>query len=238
MRCHAVVTPVVINRMAHAPGAELGTWTSVVTLGIGAFAIATDIFVVAGVLGAVAGDLDVTVGAAGLTVTVFALAYAIGAPLLSALLGERRLRYVLIGSSVLYGSFNLMSAIAPSLGMLLGARVLSALAASVYVPAAAAAAVAAVSAHQRGRALAVILSSSSIAMVLGAPLGALMMAEYSWRAAFGLVAALSVVTALGLLRSGVGSVPLMRSTMSGRLRLLRSPAVAGLLSVTLGHGRL
>jgi predicted MFS family arabinose efflux permease len=34
MRCHTVVTPVV-NRMAHAPGAELGTWTSVVTLRIG-----------------------------------------------------------------------------------------------------------------------------------------------------------------------------------------------------------
>jgi predicted MFS family arabinose efflux permease len=142
MHCHAVVTPVV-DRMTHVPGAALGTWTSVATLGIGAFAIGTDMFVVAGVLRGLAGDLDVTVGAAGLTVTAFALAYAIGAPLLSALIEERRVRSVLIGSLVLFGLFNLASAVAPSLAALLGARVLSALAASAYVPAAGAAAVAA-----------------------------------------------------------------------------------------------
>jgi predicted MFS family arabinose efflux permease len=232
MHCHAVVTPVV-DRMTHVPGAALGTWTSVATLGIGAFAIGTDMFVVAGVLRGLAGDLDVTVGAAGLTVTAFALAYAIGAPLLSALIEERRVRSVLIGSLVLFGLFNLASAVAPSLAALLGARVLSALAASAYVPAARAAAVAAVPANQRGRALAVILGGSSMAMVLGAPLGVLLAATYSWRAAFGLVAALAAVTALGLLCSSVGSVVLTHSTVGQRLRLLRSPAVAGLLGVTL-----
>ena len=232
MHCHAVVTPVV-DRMTHVPGAALGTWTSVATLGIGAFAIGTDMFVVAGVLRGLAGDLDVTVGAAGLTVTAFALAYAIGAPLLSALIEERRVRSVLIGSLVLFGLFNLASAVAPSLAALLGARVLSALAASAHVPAAGAAAVAAVPANQRGRALAVILGGSSMAMVLGAPLGVLLAATYSWRAAFGLVAALAAVTALGLLCSSVGSVVLTHSTVSQRLRLLRSPAVAGLLGVTL-----
>ena len=188
MHCHAVVTPVV-DRMTHVPGAALGTWTSVATLGIGAFAIGTDMFVVAGVLRGLAGDLDVTVGAAGLTVTAFALAYAIGAPLLSALIEERRVRSVLIGSLVLFGLFNLASAVA------------------------------AVPANQRGRALAVILGGSSMAMVLGAPLGVLLAATYSWRAAFGLVAALAAVTALGLLCSSVGSVVLTHSTVGQRLRL-------------------
>ena len=53
---------------------------AVAPLGIGAFAIGTDLFVVAGVLPDLAADLGVTVGTAGLTVTVFALAYATGAP--------------------------------------------------------------------------------------------------------------------------------------------------------------
>lgn len=228
----AVVMPVV-DRMACAPNEDLGTWTSVATVGVGMFTIGTDMFVVAGVLGGLAGDLDVTVGAAGLTVTVFALAYAIGAPLLSALLGGRRLRSVLIGSLVLFGLFNVTSAVAPSLWVLLGARVLSALSASVYVPAAGAAVVAAVSESQRGRALAVILGGSSMAMVLGVPLGVLLAAMYSWRAAFGLIAVLASVTALGLWRSSVGTVALTYSTMGQRLQLLRSPAVVGLLSVTL-----
>jgi predicted MFS family arabinose efflux permease len=43
-----------------------------------------------------------------------------------------------IGSFGLFGLFNVMSAVAPTLPVLLAARVLSALAASVYVPAAAA----------------------------------------------------------------------------------------------------
>jgi predicted MFS family arabinose efflux permease len=145
MHGNAVIMPVA-DRLARVPGADLGAWMSVATLGLGAFAIGTDMFVVAGVLGGLAGDLGVTVGAAGLTVTVFALAYAIGAPLLSALLGARRPRSVLIGSVVLFGLFNGTSV--PSLGVLLGARVLSALAASVYVPAAGAAVAPAVSESQ------------------------------------------------------------------------------------------
>ncbi|HZS19571.1 MAG TPA: MFS transporter [Pseudonocardiaceae bacterium] len=197
MPCDAVAPPVV-DRMARQPGGNRGNWLPVAMLAIGTFAIGTDVFVVAGVLGGLAGDLNVTVGVAGLTVTVFALAYAIGAPLLSVLPGARHVRPVLIGSLALFGLFNLTSAVAPSLGVLVGSRVLSALVASVYVPVAGAAAVAGVSATQRGRAFAVVLGGSSVAMVLGAPLGVLLAEAYSWRVAFDLVAGLAAVTALGL----------------------------------------
>jgi predicted MFS family arabinose efflux permease len=226
------VSTAVVDRATGPPGRDRGMWTRVAVLGIGAFAIGTDLFVVAGVLTGLAGDLGVTVGAAGLTVTVFALAYATGAPLLSALLGARPLRRVLIGSLVLFGLFNVMSAVAPTFPVLLAARVLGALAASVYVPAAAAAAVAAVPASHRGRALGVILGGASIAMVLGAPLGVLLAAMLSWRAAFVLVAVLAAVTVLGLLQSGVGSGPPTRSTVRERLRPMRSRAVVVTLAVT------
>ena len=220
------------DRTTCVPIQHRGRWTSVAALGTGAFAIGTGMFVVAGVLGGLAGDLGVTVGAAGLTVTVFGLAYATGAALLSVLLGGRPLRQVLIGSLVLFGLFNVMSAVAPTLPVLLAARMLSALAASVYVPAAGAAAVAAVPTSHRGRALGVILSGSSIAMVLGAPLGVLLAGMFSWRAAFGLVAVLAAVTVLGLLLSSAGFGPLPCSTVRERLRPMRSPTVVGALGVT------
>lgn len=70
--------------------------TAIMPLGVGAFTIGTDLFVVAGVLPALAADIGVSVGAAGLTVTVFALAYAVGAPVLGALLGTRVLHGILI----------------------------------------------------------------------------------------------------------------------------------------------
>jgi predicted MFS family arabinose efflux permease len=133
---------------------------------------------------------------------------------------------------MLFGLCNVASALAPGLPMLLAARVLAALAASVYIPAAAAAAVAATPANRRGRALGVVLAGSAIATVLGAPLGVLLASLLSWRAAFALVAVLAAVTVLGLLHSGVGSGPPTRSTLAERLRPLRSPAVVGTLAVT------
>lgn len=225
--------PVEVNTVAiRVPDQERVGWRSVTPLGIGAFAIGTDLFVVAGVLAGLAADLDVPVGAAGLTVTVFAVAYAVGAPVLGALLGARPLRQVLIGSLVLFGLCNVLSALAPSFAVLLAARVLSALAASVYVPAAGAAAVAAAPASRRGRALGVVLAGSAVATVLGAPLGVLLASLFSWRAAFGLVVVLAAVTVLGVLRSSVGSGVSTRSTLSERLRPMRSPAVVGTLAVT------
>jgi predicted MFS family arabinose efflux permease len=231
MRDEAVGTAVVA-RTTWAPDRNRGAWAPVAVLGIGGFAIGTGMFVMAGVLGGIAADFGVTVGAAGWTVTVFALAYATGAPLLGVVLGARPLRQVLVGSLALFGLFNVMSAVAPTFPVLLAARVLGALAAAAYVPAAAAAAVAAVPASDRGRALGVVLGGASIAMVLGAPLGVLLAAMLSWRAAFGLVAVLAAGAVLGLLRGGVGSGPVGRSTLRERLRPLRSAAVAGALGVT------
>lgn len=202
-------------------------------LGLGAFAIGTNSFVVAGVLGGLAADLGVSLVAAGWTVTAFALAYAIGSPLLSSALGTQRPQSVLRGSLMLFGLFSLLSAVAPSLETLLVARVLSALAAGLYMPAAGAAAISAVPPSHRGRALAVVLGGASAAMVLGAPLGVLLAATSSWRLAFWLVAGLAAIAVLGLVRSQVSGEPVGSLPLGARLRPLTSPAVTGALGVTL-----
>jgi predicted MFS family arabinose efflux permease len=238
------ISTAALNRPPRPRGQGRSGWTSVATLGVGTFAIGTGVFVVAGVLSQLADDFEISAGAAGLTVTVFALAYATGAALLGALFGTRSPRRVLIASLVLFGLCNALSAAAPTLPALLATRILAALSASVYVPAAGAAAVAAVALSYRGRALAVILGGTSIAVVLGAPIGVALTSMLSWRAAFGLVAALASVTVLGLLLSGVGSgprnspVPDRAGEPSGRhsgerWRPMRSPAVLVTLGVTL-----
>jgi predicted MFS family arabinose efflux permease len=166
-------------------------------------------------------------------VTVFAAASAVGSPLLGALVPTRRPRPVLVGALALFGLFNVAAAVAPSLGVLLGARVLAALAAAVYVPAAGAAAVAAVAEGQRGRALAVVLGGASAAVLLGAPLGVLVAVAYSWRAAFLLVAVLAGAAAAGLLRVGLPVNSVGPAALRARLRPLRSGPVVGSLAVTL-----
>lgn len=225
--------PAAVDRSPRAPDRAPHRWVAVGALGLGSFSIGTDMFVVAGLLGGLAGDLAVPVGDAGAIVTVFALAYATGAPVLGTLLGGRRLRPVLIGSLVVFAASNVASALAPSLTVLLVSRGSAALAAAAYVPAAGAAAVAAVPATHRGRALAVVLGGASVATAVGAPLGVLLAGQQSWRAAFLMVAVLAGGAALAVLRLGTGDAPLARTRLRERLRPLRSPMIIGTLAVTM-----
>ncbi|TLQ48693.1 MFS transporter [Streptomyces marianii] len=176
-------------------------------LGAGVFAIGTDMFVVAGVLGGIATDLGVTVGSAGLAVTVFALTYAVGAVLLAPPLSARPPRRVLVVSSAAFAVLNVSAALAPALPALLAARLLGALAASAYVPAAAAAAAAVMPASHRGRALGTIVGCMSAATVLGAPAGVLLASMLSWRAAFALPAVLAAAVTGLLLTCDVPRPP-------------------------------
>ncbi|MFC7585230.1 MFS transporter [Nonomuraea antimicrobica] len=59
--------------------------TPLILLAVGLFAIGTDGYVIAGLLPDLGRDLGVTDSTAGLLVTVFALAYAVGAPMLGVL---------------------------------------------------------------------------------------------------------------------------------------------------------
>jgi predicted MFS family arabinose efflux permease len=107
-----------------------GSLASLTWLTLGAFAIGTEGFMIAGLLPALAHDLDVGLPAAGHLVTAFSLAYAIGAPVLAVLtagLERKRLLAVAMGGFALA---NLLAALAPGYAGLMGARLLLALSAA------------------------------------------------------------------------------------------------------------
>src|SRR3954451_25102050 len=113
-----------------------GSLTCLVWLTLGAFAIGTEGFMIAGLLPALARDLEVGLPAAGHLVTAFSLAYAIGAPVMAVLttgLERRRLLAVAMGGFALG---NLLAAPAPGYAGLLAARLLLALSAATFMPAA------------------------------------------------------------------------------------------------------
>src|SRR5262245_62428142 len=102
----------------------VGSLTCLIWLTLGAFAIGTEGFMIAGLLPALARDLNVSLVAAGHLVTAFSLAYAIGAPLmavLTAAVERRRLLAVAMGGFALA---NLLAALAPGYFGLLAARLL------------------------------------------------------------------------------------------------------------------
>ncbi|WP_226351727.1 MFS transporter [Pseudonocardia sp. ICBG601] len=207
-------------------------WPTLSILALGGFAIGTEGFVVAGILGGIARDLDVPVAVAGQTVTVFAVAYAVGAPLLTGLTSGVRLRRVLVTSMALFAVFNLLAAAATSIWMLDLWRALCAGAAGLYLPAAAGAASRLVPDRYRGRALAVVLGGQSAGTVLGAPLGIVVEQQLSWRGTFVLVAGLALVAVVGLALRGPAVGTADPLPLRERLAPLRSPELLLSLVVT------
>ncbi|GHF72819.1 MFS transporter [Streptomyces mashuensis] len=166
-------------------------------LALGTFAVGTDTMVTAGILGQVAHDLHVSVPAAGQMVTVFALAYALLAPVLATLTTRWSRRRQLLTALTVFTAGNALSALAPDYATLLATRVLAAAGAALYTPNASAAATALVPAERRGRALATVLGGMTVATALGVPLGTYL-GRADWRLTMWLVVALGAGALLGL----------------------------------------
>lgn len=167
-------------------------------LAVGTFAIGVDAFVIAGILPVVATDLGVSVEASGQIVTVYSLAYGIGAPLMAALTARLPRARLVTGALVVFAATNLLCAIAPGYVGLLAARVAAGLAAAVYSPAAYALATAIAPPERRGAALSAVALGISLATVLGVPLGVVIGHALGWRVTFAAVALVSLSAAVAL----------------------------------------
>lgn len=201
-------------------------------LALGAFAVGTDGFVVAGVLPAIAHDLHVTLGAAGLLVTVFAVTYAIAAPVLTAAAVRFDRRSVLVTAMVVLALSNALGAAATGYGQLIAARVGAGVGGALFSPIALATAVQLSPPDQRGRAVSRVLAGMIVALVLGVPLGVLLGDLGSWRFTFGFVAVVASVAAyaLAVLLPRVPSTP--TSSLAARLALLGRAIVVANLGAT------
>ncbi len=165
------------------------------------FVVGTGAFGISGYLGPLAADLQVGVGAAGQTMTAYALANALLAPLIMLLTGRWPRRTVMLLALGLFGAGALVCTLAPSLGVLMAGRVLMG-AGAVFTPVAAGVAVSLVAPEQRGKALSRTFLGMSLSYVLGMPLGAWLGLELGWRWPMGAVG-LACVPMLWLLVSRV-----------------------------------
>jgi MFS transporter, DHA1 family, inner membrane transport protein len=176
-----------------------GSLTCLVWLTLGTFAIGTEGFMIAGLLPALARDLNVGLPAAGNLVTAFSLVYAIGAPVMAALTAGLERRRVLASAMAAFTLANLLAALAPNYASLLAARMLLALAAASFTPAATGYAAALGGPKQHGRAMSMVTNGLTFAIIGGAPLGALVGSGSEWRITFLSVAGLAALSLLGIL---------------------------------------
>jgi MFS transporter, DHA1 family, inner membrane transport protein len=196
-----------------------------IALAFGTFAVGTDAFVVAGVLPSIASSLRVTTAAAGQLVTVFALAYALASPVLSALTADWSRRTTLVVALAAFAIGNAITAMVPSFTLVLASRVIAAAGAGLFTANATATAAMFSGSRYRGRAIAIVLLGLTSSLVLGAPLGAAIGNAAGWRMT------MWFVTLLGLCSGAVILLRLPdvregeRSGLTERLAPLRSPVV-------------
>ena len=221
-------------RSLPASEAAVIRYAALCCLALGTFAVGTEGFMIAAILPEIAADLAVSVQVTGLLVTVFAITYALSAPILTALTGRFGRRKLLVLCMAAFACANLVAAMAASYDFLLGARIMLALTAGLYVPNANALASAITPVQWRGRALAVVNGGFSGAVALGVPLGALLCSRTNWRMPFVGVAILAGAACLGLLvgvpRDAATQLP--AASLRERLKLLRNPVAFPALLVT------
>ncbi len=200
-------------------------------LALATFAVGTDAFVIAGLLPAIAADLEVSIAAAGQLVTAFALTFAITAPILGWLLSTLDRRTALQLALVVFAVGNAVTALSPDYVIALVARILTAAGAATITATASSAAVAISPEARRGRSMAFVIGGLTVSTALGMPLGNLI-GSVDWRLTLWAVAALGVIAAIGT-SMGLPKIDLPATSLSARLAPLRQPKVIVTLLATL-----
>jgi predicted MFS family arabinose efflux permease len=205
---------------------------SVFWLALAAFAIGTEAFVIAGLLPVIAADMQISAAAAGQLVTAYALAYALGSPILSVTFNNLDRKDVLALALSCFIAGNLLAVASPGVPLLMASRVLMALGAGLCMPTAIGVAVAVAAPERRGRAIALVTSGLTVATVVGVPLGTMIGNQFGWRATFILVAVLGAVALAGLLFGLPRGLPKSTATLAERFAVARHDAVLYALATT------
>jgi DHA1 family inner membrane transport protein len=205
-------------------------------LGVGAVAIGMDTFVVIGVLNEIAASLEIPATRAGQLVSVYALSYAVFAPLSAWLLRGLDRRRVILLAIGFFLVGNLACGLATGFHQIVAGRIVSALGAAIFTPVATALASDLVPPHRKGAALAVIFGGMTVAQAAGIPLATLIGQMLDWRYAFYFVVVLGLV-ALAILAPLLGRLPVVTAPPDaaaggGAAPRALTSAIAGLLLVT------
>ena len=219
------------------PVARPRTPLALYALTIGAFGIGTTEFVIMGLLMQVAADLQVTIAAAGLLISGYALGVFVGAPLLTAATSRMPRKAALVALMVVFTLGNLACALAPDYTWLMVARVVTSLAHGTFFGVGAVVATGLVAEDRKASAISIMFTGLTVATLLGVPAGAWFGLHFGWRSTFWAVVAIGVlataVIAALVPRDRAGQPPV---SMREEVRVLgRVQVLLGLLATVVGY---
>ncbi|GAA4494950.1 MFS transporter [Actinoallomurus oryzae] len=196
------------------------------------FSLTTGEFVISGIQPDVAAGLGVSIPAAGLLVTAYALGMIVGGPVvtvLTARLARKPLIAALVTVSVVG---NLGSALAPNYAVLLPARFLAGSVVATFFAVAIATAVGMAPAGRQASTVAKVAVGMNLGIVLGTPIGTFIGQHAGWRATFAAVAAVSVAALLLVLRFVPARPRAAAGPVLGELRVFAGRDVQLALALT------
>lgn len=171
---------------------------ALLSLAVGGFAIGTGEFVVMGLLPQVASDLSVSIPRAGELISAYALGVVVGAPLLTAASVRYRRKPVLLVLMSWFAAGNLLSALAPSFGLVLLARFATGLPHGAFFGAGAVVAGSLVDKTRSNSAMAVMFAGLTVANIVGVPLTTILGQHAGWRLVYAIVGLIAVLAVLAV----------------------------------------
>lgn len=204
-------------------------------LAVGAFGIGVTEFAPMGMLPVIAGDLGVSIPAAGLLVSAYAFGVLVGAPVMTLTTGRVPRRTLLVGLMGIFTLGNLLSALAPEYWTLMAARVVTSFNHGAFFGVGAIVAASVVAPNRRAGAVAAMFMGLTVANVTGVPLASWAGESLGWRASFWGIAGLGALAMVALrltLPHGRVEPTADNGAMKAELAVLRRGPVLAALGLT------
>ncbi|MGK5627709.1 MFS transporter [Streptomyces sp. URMC 123] len=167
-------------------------------LSLSVFALCSAEFALIGLLLNVSDDLHVSVGTAGQLLSAYAIAVAIGGPIVTVMTSRVAPKALALALLLIFAAANVLGALAPSFGLLVAARTLGALTHSTFAAVCVLIAVRLSPPDRRASAIAWVAGGLGLATVLGGPIGTAIGEQWGWRATFWCVAGAAAMGFLAL----------------------------------------
>ncbi|MEH7116290.1 MFS transporter [Neobacillus vireti] len=215
------------------------TW-KIYMLSLITFMVSTSEYVIAGILDKVAASNHVSVGVAGQLITVFAIANAVGSPLVIMLTTKLNQRKLLMLSLVLMVLGSVMTITLPGFGFLIISRIVLALGSGVFAIAAKTAAAKLAPPEKQAGAIGTVILGFSAAIIIGVPIGRVIALSFDWKLIFVGIGVLSLLAIFVIMRTIPATNNGAAVPLGKQLAYLKNPKILMGLGTTffwqLGYG--
>ncbi|QQD85211.1 MFS transporter [Jeotgalicoccus sp. ATCC 8456] len=171
----------------------------IVTFTVGIFLLGMMELIVSGILELMSSDLGISHALTGQLITVYAISFAVFGPILIRLTENLNSKPVVLLSLVVFIIGNVVFGLADTFFMLSVGRVITAMAAAVFIVKILDMTVVLSEPRVRGKMLATVYMGFSAANVFGIPIGTIIGAQFGWRIIFLLVIILAILVGFGVI---------------------------------------